>query len=78
MTLACFIALTIEIDPEETHKDRRDKDEYRDNIVDYEVIRVDDKIHSCTTWFGLIMDRDDAMIEEHLNSIQDDDDIQNF
>lgn len=67
----------IEIDPDKTHKDRRDKDEYRDSIVDYEVIRVDDKTHSCTTWFELIMDRDDAMIEKHLSTITNDDGTQN-
>ena len=52
----------IEIDPEVTHKNRKGKDDYRDKIVDYDVIRVYDKDYGYITWFELIIDRDDEEI----------------
>lgn len=59
----------VEIDPEATHEDRRDKDEYRDKIVDYDVVRVCDEVHDFSSWFKLIVDRDD---EEILKLCPDD------
>jgi hypothetical protein len=55
----------IEIDPEVTHKNRRDKDEYRDQIVDYDVVRVYGEVHDYLSWFQLIIDRDDEEILKH-------------
>lgn len=58
----------IEIDPEFTHADRRDKDAFRDSIVDYDVIRVHDTIHKMTDWFKLVIERDDKILEEYLRN----------
>lgn len=51
----------IEIDPVATHKERKDKDEYRDQIVNYDVVRVCDETHDYLSWFQLIVDRDDEL-----------------
>lgn len=55
----------IEIDPETTHRDRRDKDTYRDRIVDYDVIRIYDEIHDYLSWFEVIVRRDEDEILKH-------------
>lgn len=64
----------IEIDPEATHKKRKDKDNYRDQIVDYDVVRVYDKVHDCISWFKLIVDRDDEQILKNCPSALEEDD----
>jgi hypothetical protein len=57
----------IEIDPDFTHCDRREKDAYRDSIVDYDVIRICDQEYDYKTWFKAIVDRDDKAIMNHLS-----------
>ena len=52
----------IEIDPKATHGERQDKDAYRDQLVDYDVIRVCDDNHDYLSWLKLIVDRDDEEI----------------
>lgn len=64
----------VEIDPEATHGDRREKDKYRDQIVDYDVVRVYDKEHDYVSWFSLIIDRDDEEIIKHCPADVDEDD----
>lgn len=65
----------IEIDPTATHSDRRDKDAYRDSIVDYDVLRVYDEIHDYLSWFQLIIDRDDGVILKHCPPSEKKDDF---
>ena len=65
----------IEIDPEVTHKDRRDKDDYRDSIVDYDVVRIYDEIHDYLSWFQLIIDMDDEEILKHCPPSEAEDDF---
>jgi hypothetical protein len=62
----------IEIDPEYTHKDRRDKDAYRDSIVDYDVIRIYDEVHNALSWFEEIINRDENIITEYLDGEESD------
>ena len=56
---------SIEIDPEVTHRDRRDKDAYRDSIVNYEVVRINDEIHDYLNWFEVIIRRDEDEVLKH-------------
>jgi hypothetical protein len=63
----------IEIDPETAHRDRRDKDSYRDHLVDYDVVRVYDEIHDYLSWFKLLINRDDEELLKHCPPELDDD-----
>ena len=64
----------MEIDPEATHKDRKDKDDYRDQIVDYDVVRVYDKAYNYISWFESIIDRDDEEILKNFPAKLEEDD----
>jgi len=66
-----YFKCAIEIDPNYTHKDRRDKDAYRDSIVDYQVVRIYDEIHDEISWFKEIIDIDDDKILKHLANLPD-------
>jgi hypothetical protein len=48
----------IEIDGYIVHRHRRGTDKYRDNIINYPVIRLLEEIHNPLKWFRLIMEKD--------------------
>jgi hypothetical protein len=55
----------IEIDGYIMHRDRREKDKYRDNLISYPVIRLFEEIHNPLKWFKLVMEKDlDYFYEE--------------
>jgi len=56
----------IEIDPKHTHEDRRDKDAYRDSVVDYLVVRINDEIYDEKSWFKEIINIDEKELEQYL------------
>lgn len=56
----------LEIDPKHTHADRRDKDAYRDSVVDYPVVRINDEIHDEKSWFKEIIKLDEKELEQYL------------
>ena len=64
----------IEIDPEPTHRNRRDKDEYRDQIVGHDVVRVNGEKYDYVSWFSLIVNRDDEKILKHCPDDGDEND----
>jgi hypothetical protein len=56
----------IEIDPKHTHEDRRDKDAYRDSVVDYLVVRINDEIYDEKSWFKEIINIDEKELEQYF------------
>lgn len=56
----------VEIDPKHTHEDRRDKDAYRDSVVGYLVVRINDEIHDEKSWFKEIINIDEKELEQYL------------
>jgi len=64
----------IEIDPEVTHKSRRNKDGYRDSLVDYKVVRIYDETHDYLSWFQVIVNTDDKEILKNCPLSPEEDD----
>lgn len=56
----------IEIDPDHTHNNRKDKDAYRDSIVDYEVVRICEDVPNYLTWFKEIIRKDGDKLQHHI------------
>jgi hypothetical protein len=56
----------VEVDGYVIHKKRRDKDKYRDTIVDYPVIRLLEETQNPLKWFRLVMESDDDHLNEQI------------
>lgn len=58
----------VEVDGYNVHKERRNIDLYRDGLVEYKIIRVQEEVHSPKNWFNIVM-KNDADI--YWNEIHD-------